>query len=160
MIKGREIISLPVISLKGNKQIGEVKDIVYDCGAGVLGYIIENGGWLKECKVLLHQDVLKIDGEAITIADEALIKKLSAFPEIKEACKKGGDVRGRRVEKQDGSYVGVVQDLVLQDFSGPITGYEISDGIIQDLLDGRSTIPSQEIEIYEDRLVVNREETQ
>jgi len=154
MIKGREILSLPVFTLNDRKQIGEVKDIIYDPLRGiVLGYIVDTGGWIRESKGFLHADLVHQDDDCLQIMDESVIKNVGSLPAIKNALDEKKDIRGLRVESPDGRYIGIIRDLVLNGESGEITGYEISDGVIQDLLDGRSTVPSAGLNIASDKVV-------
>lgn len=154
MLKGREILSLPVVTEEDKKPVGEVKEIVYDPFRNeVLGYLVDIGGWLREGKGFLHVNLLKREDDCLVIKDESVIKKISQLDNICEAIEK--DIRGRRVEFEDGKFIGVIQDLLVEDKTGKITGYEISDGFIQDLLDGRSTISNEGLCIFEDRVVTS-----
>ena len=84
MIKGRELISLSVMTVDGRRQIGEIKDIIYDANSNVvLGYIVDNKKWLKDGKAFLHTDVVKREDGTIYIQDESVVKKLRSIPELK-----------------------------------------------------------------------------
>lgn len=158
MLKGREILSLPVVTLDDKKQLGEVKDIIYDPSQNrILGYIVENCGWLKDGKAFLHRDLLRREEACLVIRDESVIKNISSFPDLKEALDHCKDIRGWQIEYDDGRYIGVIQDLLIEETSGKITGYEISDGVIQDLLNGRTTVSNQKIQIQCDKLVALEE---
>ena len=154
MIKGRELVSLPVVTQDDRRQVGEVKDFIYDpvCHK-ILGYLVENSGWFKDGRGFLHSDVIYREDDCMVIENEQVIKKIGAIPELKEAVGQKKDIRGFRVEEANGHYVGVIQDVVVNGNTGDITGYEISDGIIQDLLDGRITIPNEGINIGCDKVV-------
>lgn len=157
MIKGRRILSLPVVIQDSRRTIGEVKDIIYDPAKNrILGYLVENGGWLKEGKGFLHRDLVRMENEYVILEDESAVQKISKLSELKDAIEQNKDVRGLRVEYCNGHCVGVIQDLLVDETTGLITGYEISDGIIQDLLDGRTTIPIEEISICKDKVIVSQ----
>lgn len=152
MLLGRKILSLPVVTEKDKKPIGEVKDIIYDPEKNqIVGYLVDIGGWLREGKGFLHNDLLKREEDCLVIKDESIIKKISKMDNVREVINK--DIRGLRVELEDGRFIGVIQDLVVDDLTGKITGYEISDGFIQDLLDGRSTISNEGLNILVDRVI-------
>lgn len=154
MIKGRELMGLSVTTVDGRRQIGEIKDIIYDPETNiVLGYILDNKKWLKDGKGFLQTDVVKREDGTIFIQDESVVKKLHSIPELKAALEKRQDLRGLKVETQEGSYLGTIQDLVLDGESGKISGYEVSDGVIEDLLKGRMTISNQGITINEDKVI-------
>ena len=158
MLKGREIISLPVIALNSGKQLGEVKDLIYDFGENrVVGYLVENGGWLRNSKGFLYDDVFRRENEGLIIADESVIKPIKSIPALKKTVSEKRDIRGLRVEYEDGRSIGVIQDLILDENTGEITGYEISDGVIEDLLKGRFSIPNTDVSIGPDRIIASSE---
>lgn len=156
MLKGREILSLPVVSLDDRKEIGEVKDIIYNpVESKILGYLVDSGGWFTEAKGFPHSELIKMEEDCLVIRNESVIKKISLIREIKNAIDGKVDIRGFKVECEDGRCIGVIQDLLLDENSWQITGYEISDGVIQDLLDGRSSISNQGISILPDKVVTS-----
>lgn len=154
MLKGREILSLPVITENNKKQIGEIKDIIYDPSQNkIIGYLLDTGSWLRDGRGFLHENLLKIENECMVIENELVVKSIDEIPELKEAIDQKKDIRGLRVEMTNGKNIGVIQDIVIADNSPIITGYEVSDGVIQDLLEGRITIPNSGVEIKEDNIV-------
>lgn len=156
MLKGRELLSLPVVTLKDRTQIGEVKDLIYDHSINkIVGYLIEPGGWLRDGKGFLHSELVKLEDDCLVVNDETVVRKLSTIPELKEIQNNKNDLRGLRVEHEDGRTIGVIQDLVVNGETGEILGYEVSDGIIQDLLDGRATISTKGMSVNDDRVVAS-----
>lgn len=154
MLKGRRILSLPVVTQQDKKPIGEVKDIVYDPEKNnIVGYLVDTGGLLREGRGFLHVDLLKREEDCLVIHDGSVIKKISKMDGVREAIEK--DIRGLRVELVDGRHIGVIDDLLIDDQTGKITGYEISDGVIQDLLDGRAIIPNEGLSILTDRVITS-----
>ncbi len=157
MLKGRELLSLPVVSGQERKQIGEVKDIIYDPEQNrILGYLVESGGWLRDGRGFAHSDLLKRENDCLIVQNESVIRKLKSIPELRTALETKKDIRGLRVEYDDGRHLGVIQDLVLDAETGEITGYEVSDGVIQDLLEGRTTISNRGISIGDDKVVASQ----
>lgn len=157
MLKGREILSLPIVTSDERKQIGEVKDLIYDPSRRIiLGYLVESGGWLKEDRGFLHGDLITREDGCLVIKDESVIRSINSIPELREALNQKRDIRGLRVEHNNGHYLGVIRDLVVNGHTGEITGYEISDGVIQDLLDGRTTIAAEGITVSPDKVVADK----
>lgn len=156
MLKGREILSLPVVTLDDRKEIGEVKDIIYNpVESKILGYLIDAGGWFTEARGFPHSELIRLEEDCLVIKNESVIKKISQISEIKDAIDAKADIRGFKVECEDGKCMGVIQDLLLDENSWQITGYEISDGVIQDLLDGRTSISNEGISIFSDKVVTS-----
>lgn len=86
-----------------------------------------------------------------------MIKPIKSIPALKKTVSEKRDIRGLRVEYEDGRSIGVIQDLILDENTGEITGYEISDGVIEDLLKGRFSIPNIGVSIGPDRIVASSE---
>lgn len=155
MIKGRELLGLPVVTMDGKEQLGEVKDIIYNpYDNKILGYLIETGGWLKGGKGFLHNEVIKRENEGLFVESRSIVRDVNSISELKEVLALKKDIRGLRLENEDGQYMGVIQDLVVDDGTGEITGYEVSDGVIQDLLNGRLTVSNQGVSIIDDKVIV------
>ncbi|WP_418792285.1 PRC-barrel domain-containing protein [Phosphitispora sp. TUW77] len=158
MLKGRGIISQPVIALNSGKQVGEVKDLIYDIDENrVIGYLVENGGWLRNSKGFLHKEIFRHENESLIIIDESVIKPIKYIPALKEIINDKRDIRGLRVESDNGQSIGIIQDLIIDENTGEITGYEISDGVIEDLLKGRFSIPNTGVIIGQDRIIASTE---
>lgn len=156
MLKGREIISLPVMTQNDRKQVGEVKDIVYDTLQNrVIGYIVETGGWLRDGKGFLHSELIGRENDCLIIESPSVIRNLHSVPELKKILDEQIDVRGMRFEYDDGRFAGIIQDLVMDEQTGEISGYEVSDGIIQDLLNGRQVISNTGVSIDSGRVVAS-----
>lgn len=154
MLKGRELLSLPVVTLNDRRQIGEVKDLIYDhAGNRIIGYMVEAGGWLRDGRGFLHSEMIRLDKDCLVINDESVVRNLRTIPQLAELLNNKNDLRGLRVEHEDGHPLGVIQDLVVDGETGEIMGYEVSDGVIQDLLDGRLTIPTKDITVNEGKVV-------
>jgi uncharacterized protein YrrD len=158
MIKGRQIISLPVVTENEKKQIGEVRDIIYDPRQNnIIGYLVDESGWLKAGRGFLHEDIIKRDNDCIVVKDSSVIKNITSIPELKSAMENKEDIRDFKVENQDGQCIGIIKDLVLDENTNIITGYELSDGFVQDLLDGRTTISNSDIDLIVDKVVFSGE---
>ncbi len=48
---------------------------------------------------------------------------------------------GKRLISQGGDDLGVIDDLVFDPVSGAIAGYQVSGGVVRDLLEGKDYIP-------------------
>ncbi|HWR56619.1 MAG TPA: PRC-barrel domain-containing protein [Negativicutes bacterium] len=136
-----ELRGLPVINLSTGEQIGEVKDVVIDtANYRLVGVLLSRAGWFHTGRGILLGGMKNIGPDSITIEDETAI--VSA-----EALAAGGrtilneDIIGKDLVTAEGNIVGTLSDVLLDVKSGLLTGYEVSDSVIGDLLEGRSNIP-------------------
>lgn len=153
MRKGRELLSLPVVENLTGEQLGEVKELIYDSReCNLIGFIVADGGWLRGAQVVLLPQVREITGTAVVVEDRSCIRDVS---EIKELLAAGCDVKGYTLVTADGREMGIIRDLVISPDNGKIQGYELSDGVIDDLLNGRTTVNvSGRVEIVDEQVIV------
>lgn len=141
MKKGRELISLPVFEKNTGGELGEIKDIYYEPkNKKIGGFIVEESGWLKGAKIIPIEKVLEINSEAVYVEDlEAIIdsKTKEKFCEIFDQRK---DIRGYKLVSVMGEEMGIIRDLLVEPETGEICGYEVSEGVIRDLLEGRKEV--------------------
>lgn len=153
MKKGRELLGLPIIDAATRRRLGEVEDLLFDDKQfRITGFLIDKGGWFHPARLVpltgiqqLASDMLKAENtepQALT-ARVPLVSKLQR----------------KKVTTQAGKPLGSVQDIVVDENSFRITGLEISDGLIRDLLSGRALIEraaviteSEHVVIVEDQL--------
>ena len=65
---------------------------------------------------------------------------------------------GRRVYTNTGIELGVVEDILFDQATGRLEGIEVSDGILEDIIQGRNILPLfGRVEFAEDNIMVGRE---
>ncbi|MDH7578025.1 MAG: PRC-barrel domain-containing protein [Bacillota bacterium] len=142
MRKGREIIGLPVLNLATGKEIGFVQDLVWCPEACKLTYIIlEEVGILCRPRFIRYQDVVNVGKDAITVSGEMLPEG-----EINlETSPRATRVTGVPVITTEGENLGTIEDVVFTLPGGELLGYEISAGLVEDLISGRSILPRDDV---------------
>lgn len=138
MRKGRQLLSLPVVEALTGEGLGEVKELLYDIRECQLkGFVVADGGWLRGAKAVLLPQVQEITDTAVVVEDRSSVRDVR---EIEGLPSVGCNVKGYNLITADGRELGIIQDLVISPDSGKIEGYELSDGVIDDLLKGRITV--------------------
>jgi uncharacterized protein YrrD len=149
MFKGRELIGLSVIDLKTGKEGGAIEDLILDLDHGkVTALSIKSSGWLTTNRLVPLANVQRVGSDTVLIEDE-----------IKETIEADGcgikSLKGCSVLSYEGKDLGTVEDLILDIPEGRITGWEISDGLVQDLIEGRRVLPLDSvITCSSDRFIV------
>ncbi len=147
--KGRELLHLPVISLADGKTHGQVLDLVWDA-QGRLLYLLTGD---QEPEGLIEtKQVYGFGRDALTVADQSLIQKLS--PELVETECRWSSLTGTLVMTAAGRNLGRIGDVVLEMTNGQVQGYEISDGFLGDILHGRREIPLAVVEVTAEEVIV------
>ncbi|TLM99046.1 hypothetical protein FDZ73_22480, partial [bacterium] len=135
------------------EELGEVKELLYDSRERrLLGFIITDGGWVRKAKAVLLPQVREITDTAVVVEDRSFVRDVGEIGELLTATR---DVKGFILITADGRELGIIQDLVISPASGIIEGYELSDGVIDDLLKGRTTVNiSGQVDIIGEQVIV------
>lgn len=143
MRKGRELIGLPVIDWKTGKETGSVEDLIVDLSQDkVTALSVRSDGWLTNRRLIPLKQIQQINKQAVIVNEENTDAQLAVDPGSELGVK---SLKGISVFGCEGRDLGTVEDLVLSLPDGRITGWEISDGLVQDLVDGRRVLPVEAV---------------
>lgn len=174
MEKSRRIIGLPVIVIPGEKELGFVKDVVYNSKEKqVKAVIIEKMEGKSGTGLIMLEDINEISSDGILINKEnekrieqyhykkgnKNYNKSKTKKTLKIGCSEQlKEIKDTKIYSKSGNELGVVKDVLFDYRTGNIEGVEISDGIFQDLMEGRKIIPLiGKYEFREDGLLVDND---
>lgn len=137
--RAKVLIGLPVVANDQGRVVGEVKDLCVDpAQRRVRALQIVDGAVWRRTRVLPWEQVVQISEDAVYIPAPTA---LSSGEELTADCwflmASEGGVYGRSVIDVAGERLGRLGDILVDFSTGEIAGYEISDGMLQDLLSGR-----------------------
>jgi uncharacterized protein YrrD len=128
MHKGREITGLPVVSLASGKEIGLVDDILWSHPDLKIRYLEVGDHHLP------FPGISSIGTDAVTISGpEVFVEQNEEISALRSINQTGGEV----VLTENGENLGVLKDVIFDATEGEIKGYELSTGVVGDLLSGR-----------------------
>lgn len=140
-MRGRELISLPVINLETREVLGEVKDLIYDpSGSKLIALVVEGGGWWRGARVINFEQVAHIKQEGVYIPQAAAIIDTNDTDETRKLWQDKQCIFGHKFVNTDGEEMGTIEDILVDHETGNLVGYEISNGVIEDLLSGRVNV--------------------
>ncbi|MFZ5988106.1 MAG: PRC-barrel domain-containing protein [Bacillota bacterium] len=153
-----EVIGLPVICAADGKKLGVIKDIVfYPKEKRIFAFLLERKGCELRKKVVLIEDVLSLGKDALIVNDAKDIKELKKVQDAPE-YKEKGDLMGLRIYTKSGEDLGVVKDILFDYERGTLDGVEVSDGILQDIVNGRNVMPLLgKVEFSQENILVDSE---
>ena len=132
MRRTREIIGLPVLDLKSGDSIGWVQDVVLDDQKDeVVGILLEGGHFFQSTKGIPRKAIVAVGKDAITVREKT-VEGLTGT--------RWSDKIGNEVYTQGGDARGKIEDVFLDDSVEKLVGFEVSDGLFADLLQGRGMI--------------------
>ena len=142
MKKAKALLGLPLILIDTGKKIGDVKDILFSQDKKkVLGFLIDKGGWFKGAKIVLFKDISKISKDAIIIQDSEAIMTNTKIPEVEKILEKEYYLFDMQVLDDQGNDIGHIENIIFDEKNGKILSLEISEGVVEDVINGRLTIP-------------------
>jgi uncharacterized protein YrrD len=154
----REVLNLPVICANNGKLAGVVKDVLFNTETReARAFLLEHKGFEIGKRLVLLKKVLSLGADAVVIDSEDCVLKVgrSAYSEF---FGKRERILGLRIFSRKGEDLGVVSDIIFDWTTGRIESIEVSDGIFQDVVRGRSLLPLfGKVEFSEENLLVDRE---
>jgi uncharacterized protein YrrD len=152
MRKGKDIVGKPVIAYDSGEKVETVVDLIFDqYDNRLLGFLIDEGGWFNNAKVLPLDLVKAIGIDAIIIPTKDVIAASSKYPVIHKILENNNVLNGTRIMTTDGQDLGALVDFYFDEHTGAVEGYEASGGLFADTYSGRSFVPApQTLKIGED----------
>jgi uncharacterized protein YrrD len=153
----RDVIGLPVLCLQTGKQFGNVKDLLFSDDWQVEVVLLENRHWFSEATCILWKDIIALGDDAITVDNEEAFSLLNDSYQAYTSFVNGNrKVKGMPVVTMNGQHLGIVDDVYLDPIVGKkVLGYELTDGFISDLKEGRKWLPLPDsVTMGEDAIIV------
>jgi uncharacterized protein YrrD len=143
MIRGKDIVKLPVITRDTGVKVGRVEDLVVDRkGTRVLGLLLREKRVLGSARVVAWSSLLVAGRDAVIIDSESSVVKASAIPEIDQVLERGFVLHGSKVSTTDGRELGTVEAFYLNGVTGMVEGYELKGGLSDQQKSGRGFLPT------------------
>ncbi len=125
--------------MEGKSSKYSVKSILIDGFSNKIAAIICKEGALKKSIRILHYNkIISIDTNGIIISniesiEKIPIKSLSNYLQLDA-------ITNSIVKSSDGNLYGMITDIYINLLNGKITGYELSEGYLDDIVNGRRII--------------------
>ncbi|MGI9952997.1 PRC-barrel domain-containing protein [Moorellaceae bacterium AZ2] len=136
MPKGRELVGLPVVSLEAGEELGRVHDLVWDGASfNLSGVVLTSSGFFKGPQFLDAKKIRNSGPHALTVDSSSCLENT-----VPRESLRWREFKGRRVLDPEGRELGLLEDVEVEWPSGRIVALELSQGLVNDLLDGRRTV--------------------
>lgn len=154
MRRTRLWIGRPVIEISSGERIGVVSDVLFNEDNSVCSLVVDRDGLLSGKGKIQICNVHSVGEDAVTIESNELIDPPNE--EEDNGCLLSGDYAfvGKELFTEEGTVLGVVADVYIEEDSDNIVGYEVSDGLIADLVSGRKWLPFEQTVQIGDRIIV------
>lgn len=154
MRKALEIIGLPVVNSTTGEEFGKVKDLLFNDEWTFEGFLLEMNNWFKRGKYI-PSSVEHVIGEDAVMIEEPEIHSLERSSQLFGLLTGTPKIKGISVLTENGHQLGQIEDVYLLEKKGILVGYELSDGLLSDLREGRKMLKRPpEVTLGEDALIV------
>ncbi|HSH35687.1 PRC-barrel domain-containing protein [Schnuerera sp.] len=138
MIRYKQLVTLDIIDKATNESIGKIMDILYSHDLRKIEYlIVKNNNLIKNKAPIPYKDINFINSnQALYLEDIKIFQK-----KLNENI--GGKFKfiDKEIKLENGECVGYIKDIVINKEDGSISGFIITEGLIEDLIKGRNYIP-------------------
>jgi uncharacterized protein YrrD len=134
----QSIIGLPVL-LPGGKRVGLVKDAWFDEFWSMAGIVLDNRVWFRKAVMAVRwQDITTCGEDALLIRDRQAVVTMDKSRVLRSFLCGVVRLKDMPVYTLSGQHLGRVADVYFKESQGtPLVGYELTDGFLADVLEGR-----------------------
>lgn len=147
MLKGKDLVGLPVINAENGEELGKVIDLLYSGDLQRVEAIKVNNE--QNLKVYTLPQLSSIGRDAVLLENP-----INAEPAIGEKFHSWEKLKGLKVIDNQGNELGTVVDILFDPQGGDIKGIEISEGFIGDLLEGRQIIDKKFLQTCSKEMII------
>jgi len=142
----------PIIAQSTGERVATVQDVVLDLPpTRVVALLTARGGLLRSAHSIRWEQVISIGD----VGGETTPTSVNEDPELTALIKQAHQITGTTVITVDGTQLGTIADITI-DERGQILGYELKQGLLQDLR-GRTMLPIEQIRSFgNDALIVEQ----
>ena len=147
LVSATSIINHKIFALDSGKEIGTVKDIIFNHQENrVMALMTDKGGIFTQSKLILMDDIQSIGKDAVIVPIEQLEKKLNEVDETIVAIVKQNQYLDKtNIVTENGDKLGQITDIFFDDQTGLVQEFEVSGGILKTATSGKKVIKIEDI---------------
>jgi len=125
-MKASEVLGRGAVIREGGRKAGKVKDVIIDpTGKQVLGFVVRERP-LKQARVALWAGLQTIGPDNVIFDAATNIIKADEAPEVRTVVRSKLKLKGRKLQTTAGKDLGEIDDVLFDEESGAVLGYEVS----------------------------------
>ncbi|AIG25645.1 photosystem reaction center subunit H [Brevibacillus laterosporus] len=142
MKRALDVVGLPVLAMNTGEEIGIVRDILCDLHLQVIGLVLQEAGWFQQGRYIHSNHIGTIGDDFITVEDKNVVTSMRHLDTNQMFCLFTGEhaLKGKQAVTETGAWLGKVEDVYFSVDWERMVGYELSDGWIADITEGRKRI--------------------
>ncbi len=149
------LMGLPIISCSNGEELGRVVDGLFD-GKMVAGLSIKQPKWFTHHMFLPISAILEAGQAAIMVANPSALQRVAEkHKQLYPICTSRRRFKGKPLLSNEGDILGLVEDVYFCVEMGTIIGYEVTDGWLVDLKEGRKIVKGEDLVISKERAILS-----
>lgn len=154
MIRSKKLIGAEIIESDSGKRLGSIKGVLFSPPEKkIKGFIMSCRLWYRGDS-LVDIEHIKSISECIMVSDSNDFLIISKAADLKSAALFMNRIFGIKVVTESGERLGYIDDIIIDEKEFKIEGYVLTDGIVEDLLNGKSIISYDEDIVFGEDVAV------
>ncbi|WP_131924278.1 PRC-barrel domain-containing protein [Hazenella coriacea] len=138
-------MGLPIMVLSSGEKLGTVADLLFDYTQHFRGILLETGLVFKSRKYIPTDHITAIGKDAVIVENEDVILPFDTEAESWMGMVSGArKLKGCPILLSNGCEMGMIENVYFLEEMGTLIGYELSDGMISDLSQGRKMLKTSD----------------
>jgi len=156
MKKFSKLIDLKVISEDNSMRLGKISDVLFDTKTlKICAFVISTNSIIPLAKLIKIDDISKIDATSVWVNNKNAITPTKAMRGTQNIASFQKDIDGSIIIHKT-HRMGVISDIMFNAEIGEIAEFEVSDGFVEDVLNGRKSVAiERDINIKDKKIVLN-----
>lgn len=141
MLKGRDLVGLPVIEVTTGQKIGTVQDLMFERWSACC-LLLETRVWFKAPRAVEWTEGVSVGEDAVILPRDKVVIDCPEGSETTFFLLKDRKITGLPVLSRNGQELGVIEDVyIASELDKRILGFELSEGFLSDVTEGRKWLP-------------------
>ncbi len=152
MRKGTDLLGLSIVGQEDGCKLGTVNDLFFDHDTDqLLGFVLAETDLfgLVDAQIVPWPQVKYIAENAIVVVNTASRRNLHDVPQLLSLARRATGLSGTRVFSREGTPLGTLADMFIDEASGRVVGYEVSGDFVADTLRDKRFLPARPGSIIE-----------
>lgn len=145
MIKGKALVGMAVVGQEDGAQLGHVRDLIFDHETDqVLALVLGERDLfgLIDALIVPWRELRSIGKDVILARSSASRIKLHDDPASSSVSTRETSLSGTHIVTTEGKALGTLADMMIDEATGRVAGYEVSGGFVADTLRGKKFLPA------------------